>query len=120
MNAFKYLYYKLYRASLKSSYYDIAEFAGASYFGLLIALNIMPIFFLSRRLLHNESDIKHIGAMGGLLSLLTMSIAWIAFLGNGRSKEIIEKYSLEDERSRKRGNLFVSIYVVITVILVVV
>lgn len=120
MNAFKYLYYKLYRASLKSSYYDIAEFAAATYLGMFMGMNIMTVFFFRRRLLHDESDIKHIGAMGGLLSLITMSIAWIAFLGNGRSKKIIEQYSLEDERSRKRGNLFVSIYVVITAILVVV
>jgi phosphatidylglycerophosphate synthase len=113
MKKLDYLYYKIYRANLIGSAKDIAEFAAMIYVsGLLFAnifvigaflkkQNILPFFFTGKR--------QIIIFMACLFVL-----NYFLFLHKKRYKKIIERYEQENELRRKRGNLIVWLYVIIT------
>ncbi len=110
---FHYLYYKLYQATLKGSLNDIAEYTSSIYFGALISLNIFVIVgFLGKLELmsfpfSNKYEV-------GILMVICILFSLIYFLYKKRYKIIAEKYLKEDRKKRVRGNIIVSVYVVIS------
>lgn len=109
---FHYLYYKLYQATSKGSLYDIAAFAASVYFGGLIAVNIFVITgFLAKLDLLPFYTNKY---QAGLSAVICIVLSCIYFLYNKKHEYILKKYSQEDNRTRIKGNIIVSIYVAIS------
>jgi uncharacterized membrane protein len=117
MKSLDYLYYKIYRANLIGSAKDIAEWVAILYVSGLLGINIfvigallkkidlLPIFFSSKR-----------QAMAFMVSLFILS--YFMFLYNKRYKKIIAEYEQESEVQRKRGNLIVWLYVIVSFLLI--
>lgn len=107
-----YIYYKLYRASEKSSLSDIPEFIAPSLLGCLLSINflvvsallakfdILPFFFANK---------YQGGFFTGIAILLPM-----AFYRKDRYMAIIRRYSKESDEERIRGNLIIASYVAIS------
>ena len=110
---FHYLYYKLYQATLKGSLNDIAEYASSIYFGGLITLNIFVIlgFLAKLKLMSFPFSNKY---EVGISMVICIVFSLIYFLYKKRYKKIVEKYLKEDRKKRVRGNIIVSVYVVIS------
>ena len=110
-----YLYYKLYQASLKSSLKDIPEFMTTVSFGGLISINFVLInMFFSKLsvvpfLFSNSEE-------GGIFAFFVIAMTMIYF-NKKRIQLILDKYSKESNRQRKRGNIFVAVYVGISFLL---
>ena len=117
INTLDYLYYKLYRATLKGSLNDIAEWAAAICFGGLIALNLFVIGAFLRKIdmLPGFFTSK---AQVIVFMVLFFLLAFFLFLRNKRYKTIIEKFDQESDAERRKGNLFVWIYVILSFALV--
>ncbi|PQV56477.1 hypothetical protein CLV53_1396 [Sediminibacterium magnilacihabitans] len=110
-----YLYYKLYRAFLRSSIKDIAVYVapvavgsllGVNLFvinGFLAKLDLLPFFYSS-------------SFQAGFFTVLLMVIFAFYYLAKGRYKRIIEKYTDEPNAQRIRGNVIVALYVSISFI----
>src|SRR5690606_9812828 len=113
---FHYLYYKLYQASLKSSLKDIPEFMTAVSFGGLININIMVLhillskFNITSYMFSNSTEV-------GVFALISIALSML-YYNKKRIKLILEKYSQESNKQRRRGYLFVAVYVGISFLLV--
>ena len=117
MKNLDYLYYKLYKATLVGSLKDIAEWAAMIYFSGLIFVNlfvagaflrkvdILPIFFTGKDQVIAFMIVLFIGA-------------YFLFLHKKRYKIIIAKYEKESEQKRKKGNMVVWLYVIISFLLI--
>ena len=117
LKLFDYLYYKLYRAHLKGSLNDIAEFAALVLFCLLIFENffvlsaflrkvdLLPLFFTDKRQVI-------------ICFIVLLSCCSFLFLYKKRYKKIIIKFEQETEVQRRKGNLIVSLYVIISFLLI--
>lgn len=107
-----YLYYKLYKASLKSSLNDIPEFFAAVSFGSLIGNNLIVLNMLLSKLdllpflLRNKY-------LGGLFVIVIMMITFYYFKGI-QLKKVLDKYANETEKNRIKGNILIAIYVAIS------
>jgi hypothetical protein len=113
---FDYLYYKLYRASLLSSLRDIPHILAPVYFGGLVSVNILVIYlFLVKidALPFLFTDTKQ----GGMLTALMIVLAML-YYRKAKRTTLIDKYSLESNKERKRGNAIVAAYVVISFLLI--
>ena len=113
---FKYLYYKLYQAALKSSLKDIPQIAAAAWFGALIGANIFVINgFLAKTIAlpFLFSNPK----LAGLFAALLIALVMIYFRAEKRTI-IIEGYSQENEKTRKRGNAITAVYVGMSFLLI--
>jgi len=113
---FDYLYYKLYRTVLKSSLKDIPQYIASIYFGGLISANIMIInAFLAK------IDIGHFlftdPKQGAWFTLVLIVLAMLYFRKNKRTA-ILDKYSQERDKERKRGNAIVAVYVALSFLLI--
>ena len=114
---FDYLYYKLYRATLVGSLKDIAEFAAMIYFSGLIGINVFVLLLFVRkigwlplRLLNSRQVI--------ILMICLFILNYFLFLYDERYKQIITRYKQESETQRKKGNMVVWLYVVISIALI--
>lgn len=107
-----YLYYKLYQASLKSSLYDIPEFFTAVLLGCLIASNLMMVNALFSKLgfliflFNNNYQIT-------FFYIFLMGMIYYYF-NKFRIQGILEKYSLESNTARVKGNILVAFYVALS------
>ena len=113
---FDYLYYKLYRATLKGSLKDIPQYITPIYLGGLISINISVIYiFLVKinTLPYFFANSKQAGWLFGIIIALAM-----LYYRSNKCKAILNKYSSESEKSRKTGNIIVAIYVAISVLLI--
>jgi amino acid transporter len=113
---FDYLYYRLYRACLKSSLNGIPEFIAPIWLAGVISINIIVLytFLVKIDILHNIiTNSKECGAF----CFIMMCVFGIIYRKKKR-KEVIEKYSIESESDRKKGNVIVSIYVIISFLLI--
>jgi uncharacterized membrane protein YkvI len=113
---FDYLYYKLYQASLKSSLKEVPHILAPVYFGGLISVNILVIYlFLVKidALPFLFTDKRQGGVLTALIIVLTM-----LYYRKAKRTTLIDKYSQEDERERKRGNAIVAIYVAVSFLLI--
>lgn len=104
-----YLYYKLYRASLKSSLKDIPEFMTAVSFGGLISINLLILNMLSSKM--NILPILFSSPkIGGVFAFIFIVLSMVYF-NKIRIKRILDKYSQESNKQRIRGNVIVAIYI---------
>ena len=111
-----YLYYKLHQATLKGSLKDVANIASSAYIGSLIASNtlvingflakifVMPFLF---------SDSRFAATFCLILIIITK-----LYYNKKREKIILEKYSSETNMLRVRGNIFISLYVALSFLLI--
>jgi hypothetical protein len=111
-----YLYYKLYQASLKSSLRDIPEFFAPAFLGGLISANALVIsaFLAKLDVLPFLFSSKE---KGGAFAAILIILAMFYYKKNKRSL-IINKYSKENDIKRKRGNVIVAVYVVLSFLLI--
>lgn len=117
MRILDYLYYKIYRANLIGSAKNIAQFVAPIYLSGLILINIfvlgaflrkidlLPFFFRDKRQI-----------IAFLIFLFVISN--FLFLYKKRYKKIISKFERESEHDRKRGNLIVWLYTIISFLLI--
>jgi hypothetical protein len=116
MKYLDYLYYKLYKATLVGSLKDIAEWAAMIYFSGLIFVNLftaigflrkidlLPIFFTRK---NQVIAFMIVLVLGG----------YFLFLHKKKYKIVIAKYEQESEPERKKGNLIIWLYVIISFLL---
>jgi hypothetical protein len=113
---FNYLYYKLYRASLKSSLKDVPHILAPIYFGGLISINILVIYLFLVKidvlpfLFTNKKQ-------GGIFTALMIVLAML-YYRKAKRTTLIDKYFQESNKERKRGNAMVAVYVVVSFILI--
>lgn len=111
---FNYLYYKLYRASLKSSLQDIPAFFTAILMGTLLSTNILVITMLLFKL---EIIPLHYSSKNQASISTFLLIALIGLYYNKRRRLVIfQEYEKESENKRKRGNMVVTLYVALSFI----
>jgi hypothetical protein len=113
---FNYLYYKLYQASLKSSLKDVPHILASVYFGGLLSINILVIYIFLVKINFVPfflTDKKQGGMFTALMIILTM-----LYYGKTKRTTLIDKYSSENNTERKSGNAIVTIYVVVSFILI--
>jgi hypothetical protein len=115
MKIFDYLYYKIYRASLLGSTQDIAGFVARLYLAGLIFLNCCAISIFLRKLNLSPLLVRNKMEVGVAMTCL-FAITNFLFLYKNRYKRIISKYEQEDIHQRKKGNLGVWLYVIISFI----
>lgn len=112
-----YLYYKLYRAHQKGSLNDIAEWVAMISLGALIGANLLVLGTFLRKVhilpFFFSDKMQVIAFMVGLLIMI-----FFFFMHKKRYKGIIEKYKAESERQRKKGNLYVWLYIVLSFLLI--
>ena len=116
IKALDYLYYKIYRATLKGSLKDIAEWAAAIYFGGLLFLNLFVFYALLRKLdLFPEvfSGIRSVVIVMVLLFLLS----FLLFMRNKRYNEISNKYDQVDPKKSMLGTITVWTYCIVSILL---
>lgn len=112
-NIFHYLYYKLNRALSKSSYGDVAWLLAACGVGPLIGLNLYSL----SKILVQLGFLNTLPTVNGkIFAIATMCISALYFRKR-RVEEIVSEYSGETEAQRKRGNIIVTLYVVLTFLL---
>ncbi len=113
---FDYLYYKLYRASLKSSLKDVPHILKPVYFGGLISVNILVLYLFLVKI-NVVPFLFTYAKQGGIFTALMIILA-ILYYRKTKRTTLLNRYSKESERERKRGNAIVSIYVMISFLLI--
>lgn len=113
---FHYLYYKLYRASLKSSLKDIPEFMTAISFGGLISINLLILNMLILKL-NILSTLFISPKVGGIVAFTSMVLSMLYF-NKKRIKSILDKYSKESNKQRIKGNIIIAFYVGVSFLLI--
>jgi hypothetical protein len=109
-----YLYYKLYRVHLKSSYWDIADKASAMTLAGLLYLNVQGLLsvLIAMRCIQMWPD-EH---WDSFVILAVMMFLSLTYFRSSRVDTIVATYSDETEAQRKRGNIALAMYVAITII----
>ena len=111
-----YLYYKLYRASLKSSFRDIPHVFTAALLGGLVSVNLIVV----NGLLAKVASLPFLfsrPAQGGWLTAVLVGLV-LFYYSKSRRELVFEKYSQENESDRKKGNAIVAIYVTLSFLLI--
>ncbi|MFM9911625.1 MAG: hypothetical protein ACKVOW_20055 [Chitinophagaceae bacterium] len=112
---FEYLYYKLYQAASKSSLKDIPHIAVACWLATLLSLN----FFLINAILAKTTSFPWFFKnyrTGGWFCFIVI-ILLVLYFSQKRRLAIIEKYSKEINTKRIKGNIVVTVYVLLSLIL---
>jgi hypothetical protein len=113
---FDYLYYKLYRAALKSSLSDIPEFIAPVWLAGLISVNVI-VSYLYLVKIDVLSNIVTNPKQCGAFCFVMVCVFGITYRKKKR-KRVIEKYSIERDNDRKKGNVIVFAYVIISFLLI--
>lgn len=108
-----YIYYKLYKATLVGSLKDIAEWAAVIYFSGLIFVNLFTAIGFLRKI--NVLPIFFSGKNQVIAFMIVLFLGgYFLFLHKKRYKIIIAKYEQESELERKKGNLIIWLYIIIS------
>lgn len=111
-----YLYYKLYQAALKSSLKDIPQVAAAAWLAALLGVN----FFVINAFLAKTTTFPFLFSnpkQGGLFVALLIALV-VLYFKKAKRTSVLEKYSLESNEQRRRGNIFTTIYIVLSFLLI--
>ena len=111
-----YLYYKLYKSYSKKNLGSIPEFLSASVLTCLLFINILIINALLAKFNFVPFLISS-DRQAGISIIIFLSIVLYIFRKHKRDI-IIKKYSQESKRESIRGNIFLIIYVVLTVLMI--
>ena len=111
-----YLYYKLYKSYSKKNLGSIPEFLSAGVLTCLLFLNIFTInAFLAK--INFIPFLISSAVQGGMYIIIFLLIILYIFRKNKRDN-VLKIYSQESKRESIRGNIFVIIYVVLTILMV--
>lgn len=110
-----YLYYKLYRATLRSSVRDIAEYVAPVYLGGAISTNLLVLNGFLARLNIIPFFLKS-GMQGGIFVLILIAVTF--FYYRAKYKKIVAKYWNETKSERIKGNIVVSVYIGVSFLLI--
>ena len=118
MKAYRYLFYKLYSWLYKS---DIAEYKAIFGISILITLNLLtlPQLFgiIAETKVHLPKLSKEILIIIGISHIL---IHYFLLVFNNKYKRIIEEFEHENKTDKKKGDLFVLVYVTSSVVFLLV
>ena len=110
-----YLYYKLYKVMLKSSVKDIAEYMAAVAMGALFGINIVIVSALFAKL-DLLPFIYKTSTMGGTSTGILIIFIGLYYIYEKRYEKVIVKYRNENKRQSLKGNIIISLYVLISFI----
>lgn len=113
-NIFKmdYIFYKLYRASQRSSIPEIAGLLAELIFTICLSFNILAVITLLKKMEVIEFYLSKNGFI--IISAGVFIVTSLIFFVGSRYKRIIEKYEREKKKSRIRGNFIVTMYVILS------
>jgi hypothetical protein len=112
INAYEYLFYKLYQWSIKVNGKDYYNKASACFMiSTVLIFNIITVLVIMDLL--TELGPPNIPKLvGGLFALACWILNYAYFSSGGRYQAIIDRYKNEGSYIAKRGNIIVSIYVI--------
>lgn len=111
-----YLYYKLHQATLKGSLKDVVTIAVASYIGCLAAANLLVLnAFLSKTI--NIPFLFSNKTLAGVFCLGLIVVTKI-YYNETRIENVLKKHSNESKKQKIKGNIFVSLYVAVSFLLI--
>ena len=107
-----YLFYKLYRASQRSSVPEIAGLLAELIFTICLSFNLLAIITLLKKI----KAIDFYPSKNGFIIIAVgiFIVTSLIFFVGSRYKRIIEKYEGEERKSRLRGNFFVTMYLILS------
>jgi len=113
---FDYFYFKLYKATLKTSLYDIPRFAACVYLGGLIGTNLLLVylFLVKIDILPYIFTDKN---QGGILFFFIILLCVVVY-NKKKHQLILDKYSKESNDKRIRGNVIVFTYIIISFLMI--
>ena len=111
-----YIYYKLYKSYSKKNLGDIPEFIAAAFLTCLIFINFLILNAFLAKIDFAPFLITN-GRQGGYYVIGVLIIVLFIYR-KSRREIIIKKYSQESEKKIMRGNIFVIIYISVTILLI--
>jgi hypothetical protein len=113
-NMFDYLYYKLYKATLKGSLRDIPQFVTPVFLAGLVSVNLLVINALLAKI--DVMPFLSSNRMRAVALTIVLSVLAFVYFKGERSNRLLKKYAAESKSQRIRGNVIVSIYVAVSVL----
>lgn len=111
-----YIFYKIYSATKRGALNDIAPFASCVYLGGLIGINLMTVNMMLDKL-HIVPLLLPNKYWAGAFSLLCIFLVMFFYLRKGFYKKVIARYEDESPKRRIRGNIFVGVYILVSVLI---
>ena len=111
-----YLYYRIYQAALRGSLRDVAHIVSPIYFGCLVGLNLIVLYLWLVKIGVVPYIFPSAKAGGGVV--LVCILGSLFYFTRYRREIIIDRYSSEKARSRRRRGSLVIIYVIVSIILI--
>ncbi len=106
-----FLYYRLYRALLKTSARDVAEYAACFWLVSLLAINIIVII---DKMGLKPLEILPARVWSASFEVPMFILFYFIFVHSKRYLKIIDRYLKESEQQRRRGNLVLILYIMTT------
>ena len=115
-----YIYYRLYRFQISVGNYDIAVFSSVLFLCFLILINFYSVLILLGVFAGIKLPIKNLNLtiVGLSIFLGILLILYFLFIFKKRYKQIIKKYQNEDKSAVKKGNISVTIFFIITILVI--
>jgi hypothetical protein len=113
---FDYLYYKLNQATLKGSLKDVSNIAVPAYISCLIAANLLVL----NAFLAKTTSIPFLFSNAKLAGFFCLGLILVfkLYYNQKRIESVLQKHSVEDNRQRVKGNIFISVYVAVSFLLI--
>jgi hypothetical protein len=111
-----YLYYRIYQAALRGSLRDVAHIISPIYFGCLVGLNLIVLYLWLVKIGVVPYIFPSAKAGGGVV--LVCILGSLFYFTRYRREIIIDRYSSEQIRSRRRRGSLVIIYVIVSILLI--
>jgi len=111
-----YIYYKLYQASLKSSLKDIPEFLAIIYLGGLLCVNLLILNAFLAKINIGHFIFSNSKLAAGLCILIIVLLGF--YYRKEKRETVLKRYISETNKQRIRGNVIVSIYVLLSFVLI--
>jgi hypothetical protein len=117
MKLIEYYYYRLFTYFEKSSVKEISRFSAAVFVGVTISINLIIINALLAKLEILPFLLKS-KSHAVIFIFSTIVLSSLYFLINNKCNDLIKKYSTENFEERKRGNLLVVSYIIVSFLLI--
>jgi ABC-type uncharacterized transport system permease subunit len=112
-----YLFYKFYKAAQKTSLYDIAAFAASVWLAGSISINLLSFEVMLSKLNIWKSVLSNQYRFTFFMFIMICSFS-LYFFYKKKYREIINHFSNEPESQRKKGNLIVWTYAILTILMI--
>lgn len=117
MRFLDYLFYKVYRATLKGAMNDVAEFAATVYVAGLLFMNILALGAFLKKTKLLPIFFQGTGEVVWFI-LILIATSFLYFFSTKRYKTIVAEFESENEKQRKKGNIIIWIYLIVSIALV--